>query len=93
MIEKVARALAKLQGQDFDDKQMKYALKDTFLRQAMNAIMAYEKALKVRGLVVVPKKPTSRMIEELYGEFLSSTAHQARIDSYKDMLTVSGIKD
>ncbi len=60
--------------------------RDGYLNDAKAAREAYENALEEQGLVIVPREPTNRMIEELYGEFIGSIAHQARIDGYKDMI-------
>ena len=36
--------------------------------------------------IVVPVEPTMEMIEQLYSNWLSTTAHQTRVDAYKAML-------
>lgn len=83
--EKVARAISRKRADCiaqgiYADSQLGHE----FLAKA--AIEAHEQALEEQGLVIVPREPTNRMIEELYGEFIGSIAHQARIDGYKDML-------
>ena len=41
------------------------------------------------GYVVMPVEPTNRILEYLYGPFLSSSSHQSRIDAYKTAMQLT----
>ena len=86
MIKKVAQALRKKCAEIDQRPGVHHADAMWFADEyAKAAIAAYEAALEAQGLVIVPREPTNKMIEELYGRFVSATAHKHRIDGYKAM--------
>ena len=59
------------------------------MRQCIFAALV---AAQAEGAEMVPSEATNKMIEELYGPFLSSIAHESRIKGYLDALTANPLR-